>query len=135
MLNIVAGFFPSDSPARTETCVYICVGDPPLFQLSPTILRPVAAFAALVGLAAYATIMLRGPQGLSALQHKRQQIELLEEQNATLQKQIEAKKGRIERLQNDPKTEALEVEKRLGRVHAGDTEFKITGQPVSPVEK
>lgn len=104
-------------------------------QLSPSILRPVAAVAALVGLAAYATIMLRGPQGLSALSEKRHQIELLEEENATLSKKIEAKKHRIERLESDPKTQALEVEKRLGRMHAGDTEFKITGQPVTPAGK
>lgn len=101
--------------------------------LSPSILRPVAALAALVGLAAYATIMLRGPQGLSALSEKRHQIELMEEQNADLQRKIDAKRQRIERLQTDPKTQEVEVEKRLGRVHSGDTEFKITGQPVKPL--
>ncbi len=101
--------------------------------LSPSVLRPLAAVAALVGLAAYATIMLRGPQGLSALSDKRHQIELLEEQNADLQREIDTKKQRIDRLQNDPKTQEVEVEKRLGRVHAGDTEFKITGQPVKPL--
>lgn len=98
-------------------------------MLSPAILRPVAAFAALVGLAAYATIMLRGPQGLSALTEKRRQIRLLEEENANLTRDIDAKKRRIDRLEHDPKTQEIEVEKRLGRVHAGSTEFKITGGP------
>lgn len=90
-------------------------------------LRPLAALAALVGLAAYATIMLRGPQGISAWTEKRHQIQALEEQNADLQRDIEAKKQRIERLKNDPATQVVELEK-LGLVHKDDTQFKITGQ-------
>jgi cell division protein FtsB len=87
-----------------------------------------AAVAALAGLAAYATIMLRGPQGISALQERRRQIRILEEENANLLRDIEAKKHRIERLKNDPKTQEVEIEKRLGRIHSGDMQFKIQGQ-------
>lgn len=94
-------------------------------------LRPVAAVAALAGLAAYATIMLRGPQGLSAWTEKRHEIRVLEEQNANLQRDIDAKKTRIEKLKNDPDTQALELEK-LGFLHQHDTQFKITGQHISP---
>ncbi|MFL6417044.1 MAG: FtsB family cell division protein [Bryobacteraceae bacterium] len=97
--------------------------------MSPAILRPVAAFAALVGLAAYATIMLRGPQGLSALNEKRRQIRMLEEENANLSRDIESKKRRIERLEHDPKTQEVEIEKRLGKLRPGSTEFKIAGAP------
>lgn len=93
-------------------------------------LRPVAAVAALAGLAAYATIMLRGPQGLSALAEKRQEIRGLEEQNANLQRDIDAKKARIEKLKNDPSTQVLELEK-LGFLHQHDTQFKITGQQLN----
>lgn len=97
-------------------------------------LRPLAALAALAGLAAYATIMLRGPQGLSALQQKHQQIRSLEEQNANLARDIEAKKQRIERLKHDPSTQRVEIEKRLGKMPAGATEFKVLGQrtPTQP---
>lgn len=94
-------------------------------------LRPLAAIAALAGLAAYATIMLRGPQGLSALSEKRQEIRAMEEQNANLQRDINAKKTRIEKLKNDPDTQALELRK-LGFVRQHDTEFKITGQHITP---
>lgn len=90
-------------------------------------LRPVAALAALIGLAAYATIMLRGPQGVAALTEKRLEIQALEEKNATLQRDIDAKKLRIEKLKNDPATQELELEK-LGLVHKDDTQFKITGR-------
>jgi cell division protein FtsB len=94
-----------------------------------SLLRPLAAIAALAGLAAYATIMLRGPQGLSALSEKRQEIRSLEEENANLQRDIEAKKQRIQKLKTDPSTQELELEK-LGYVHQHDTQFKVTGQRI-----
>lgn len=84
--------------------------------------------AALAGLAAYATIMLRGPQGLTALSEKRHEIRTLEEQNADLRRDIDAKKLRIERLKNDPGTQQVEIEKRLGKVLPGATEFRESGQ-------
>ncbi len=96
-----------------------------------SLLRPVAALAALVGLGAYAIIMLRGPQGLAALSEKRQLVRSLEEQNANLQRDIEAKKLRIERLKTDPSAQEVELE-RLGFVHQHDTQFKVTGQHIEP---
>jgi cell division protein FtsB len=94
-------------------------------------LRPIAALAALIALAAYAAIMLRGPHGISAWSEKRREIQTLEEQNANLQRDIEAKKQRIEKLKNDPATQELELEK-LGLVHKDDTQFKIAGQHAAP---
>lgn len=88
-------------------------------------LRPLAAVAALTGLSAYATIMLRGPQGLAALQEKRHEVRMLEEQNADLQRDIDAKKLRIERLKHDKDTQELEVRKRLKMDHEGDTVFVL----------
>jgi cell division protein FtsB len=96
-----------------------------------SILRPVAAVAALAGLAAYATIMLRGPQGLSALQETRDEIRTLEEQNANLARDVEVKRERIERLKTDPSTQEVELE-RLGLVHEHDTQFKLSGQHAAP---
>ena len=72
-------------------------------------LRPIAALATLAGLAAYATIMLRGPQGLSALAEKRKQIRMLEEENANLARDVEEKKKFIERLKTDPESVAFSV--------------------------
>lgn len=96
-------------------------------MMLPRYLRPLAAAAALIGLGAYAAIMLGGPQGVSALVEKRQEIRKLEDQNATLARDIEAKKQRIERLKNDPMTQELELEK-LGLLHKKDTQFKIAGE-------
>jgi cell division protein FtsB len=95
-------------------------------------LRPIAIVAALVCLAAYAAIMLRGPQGLSALAEKRREIRALEEQNANLRRDLEAKKLRIERLKTDPGTQEVEIEKRLGKIRPGATEFRELGQHVTP---
>ncbi len=86
-------------------------------------LRPVAALAALSGLAAYATIMLRGPQGLNALAEKHREIRQLQEQNDHIRHENEMKKLRIERLQSDPATQEVELE-RMGFLHQHDTQFK-----------
>jgi cell division protein FtsB len=94
-----------------------------------SLLRPVAALAALSGLAAYATIMLRGPQGLNALAEKHREIRMLQEQNDKLSHEIELKKIHIQRLQSDPATQELELE-RMGFVHPHDTRFQSTDKSV-----
>ncbi len=93
-------------------------------------LRPIAALATLTALAAYAAIMLRGPQGLSALQEKQKQIRTLEEENANLAREIEARKQHILRLDKDRATQILELRK-LGFVGEGDTSFTVGGQKIS----
>ena len=98
-------------------------------------LRPLAALAVLAALGAYATIMLRGPQGLSTLEEKHRQIRLLEEQNATLIRDIEAKKSRIDRLKHDPSLQEMVVHDRLGKMHPGDTDFKQSGQRIPNTTK
>jgi cell division protein FtsB len=92
-------------------------------------LRPLAAIAALAGLGAYATIMLRGPQGLSALSEKHREIRALEEQNANLQRDNDAKRLRIERLQHDTSAQELEVRKRLKMQKEGEVQFVLPTDP------
>jgi cell division protein FtsB len=94
-------------------------------------LRPIAALATLTALAAYAVIMLRGPQGLSALSEKQKQIRALEEENANLSHEVEARKQHIKRLESDPATQVLELRK-LGFVGQGDTQFNVGGQKINP---
>jgi cell division protein FtsB len=93
-------------------------------------LRPIAALATLTALAAYAVIMLRGPQGLRALDEKQKQIRILEEENANLAREIEARKQHILRLDKDRATQVLELRK-LGFVGQGDTTFNVGGQKIS----
>jgi cell division protein FtsB len=97
-----------------------------------SLLRPVAVLAALAGLAAYATIMWRGPQGLSALAEKRRQVQALEEENANLARDNEAKKQRIGRLEHDRSTQELEIRKRLKLQRPGETSFVLPDAPHAP---
>jgi hypothetical protein len=85
-------------------------------------LRPVAALAALSGLAAYAAIMLRGPQGLEALAEKHSQIQSLQEYNDRIKHEIELKQARIQRLNSDRTAQEVELARR-GYMHEGDTRF------------
>jgi predicted RNase H-like nuclease (RuvC/YqgF family) len=100
--------------------------------MSRSILRTLAVVAALAGLAAYATIMLRGPQGISALEEKHRQIRALEEQNATILRNIEARKHRIESLTNDPGAQATAVEKEQRKLRRDQTRFDTPGQRITP---
>lgn len=96
-----------------------------------SILRVLAAVAALAGLAAYATIMLRGPQGINSLEEKHRQIRALEEQNANMIRDIEARKRRIDNLTNDPGAQAVAVEKEQRKVRPGETRFDTPGERVT----
>jgi cell division protein FtsB len=86
--------------------------------------------ATLTALGAYAVIMLRGPQGLSALTEKQKQIRALEEENANLLREVELRKLHIKNLQSDPATQTLELRK-LGFVGQGDTSFNVGGQKIN----
>ena len=97
-----------------------------------SLLRSAAIVAALVGLAAYATITLRRPQGLSALAEKQRQVRALEEANANLARDIAAKKQRIERLKHDPRTQELEIRKRLKLQRQNETSFVLPDRPKVP---
>lgn len=99
--------------------------------MSRSFLRPLAIVAAFAGLAAYATIMLRGPQGLSVLEQKRQQIRTLEVQNADLNRDIQAKKEFIDRLKHDPATQELAIRKHLHKERPGETDFILPKQSTS----
>lgn len=100
--------------------------------MPPSILRPLAALAALAGLAAYATIMLKGPQGLSSLEEKHRQIQSLEKDNADLQRAIEEKKRRIRSLTTDRDAQAIAIEKEQGKLPPGQTRFMTPGQHIAP---
>jgi cell division protein FtsB len=97
-----------------------------------SILRTLTALAVLAGLAAYATIMLRGPHGLAALEESRRQIRALEEQNANMARDIEARRHRIDALKNDRNAQIVAVEKEQKKVPEGQTRFDTPGQRLAP---
>jgi cell division protein FtsB len=80
----------------------------------------------LLAFIAYAAMMLRGPQGLAALNQNRSLVRQLESQNQDLRNEIEAKTKRIEKLTNDPNQQEIEIRKRLDMQKSDETIFKST---------
>ena len=72
--------------------------------------------------------MLHGPQGVGALEEKRKVVRQLEEQNATLLKEIDEEKQLINKLQHDPGTQERFVRERTGKTRPGDTSFVVPDQ-------
>jgi cell division protein FtsB len=98
-----------------------------------SVLRPIVFLFGLIALAAYAAIMLRGPQGLGALGDKRKTVRQLEEQNATLLKEIDHNKKLIDKLEHDPNTQEQYIRERTGKTRPGDTTFIVPDRsPAKP---
>jgi cell division protein FtsB len=81
---------------------------------------------ALVGV--YAAVMLRGPQGILALKQKRSEIRDLQEQNATLSRENQRKRERIELLKKDPE---IEIRTELKLLRPAETTFILPEKPAS----
>jgi len=88
-----------------------------------TMIRRSAYSAALVLMAVYGYIALSGPQGIPALRKKWTEIRQLEEDIANLQRDNQAKRERIHRLETDPAEQEMEIRKRLKLLRPGETSF------------
>ncbi len=94
-------------------------------------IRRIGILAALAIVGAYAFVALRGPRGMPALMEKRREIRELEEQNANLEREIQRKRERIERLKNSPSEQEMEIRKQLKLLRPGETSF-ILPEPAKP---
>jgi cell division protein FtsB len=74
---------------------------------------------------AYAFIELRGPNGIPGLVDKRLQVHQLEVGNEQLHREIEQKQERIQRLQNDPREQEIEIRQRLKLAGPGEKIYII----------
>ena len=83
------------------------------------------AILLVVGLGIYT---LRGSQGIPALMQKKAEIKDLEKGNAALAKEIEEKRTRIKRLQDNPDAQELEIRRQLKLVHPGEKIFNSQDQ-------
>jgi cell division protein FtsB len=77
-----------------------------------SIVKTAYAFIVLCGIV-YAFVALRGPNGIPALIEKRQQVHEYEAGNEQMHREIEQKLDRIQRLQNDPREQEIEIRQRL----------------------
>jgi cell division protein FtsB len=94
-------------------------------------IRRIGILAALAIVGAYAFVALRGPRGMPALMEKRREIRELEEQNANLEREIQRKRERIERLKNSPSEQEMEIRKQLKLLRPGETSFILPEKPQS----
>ena len=92
-----------------------------------------AIFVLLAIVIAYACIAVSGPQGLQALLAKRREIRELEEQNATLTREIEHRRDRIRRLEESTSEQEMEIRKQLKLQRQGETTFILPEGPKEPV--
>jgi len=91
--------------------------------------RRVLFLLGFVLMAAYGYVALRGPQGISALQEKRREIRKMEEENANLAREIQYRRDRIKKLQENPAEQELEVRKDLKLLRPGETSFILPEKP------
>ncbi len=66
------------------------------------------------------------PRGLHAWQDKQRQVQEMERRNASLAKDVERQKEHINRLNNNPAEQELEIRKRLKLLHP-DEKLYIMG--------
>jgi len=94
------------------------------------VLRTIGILAVVALLCAYIYSTLQGPQGISALAAKREEIRALQEENANLKQDVEAKSERIRQLKESQSEQELEIRKRMKLVKPGETVFIITDKHV-----
>jgi cell division protein FtsB len=68
----------------------------------------------------YAFVALRGPNGIPGLIEKRRLVQEYEMSNEQLQREIDQKQERIQRLQNDPGEQEIEIRQRLKLAGPGE---------------
>jgi len=73
----------------------------------------------------YAFVELRGPNGIPGLLEKRRQVHEYEIGNEQLHREIEQKQDRIQRLQNDPREQEIEIRQRLKLAGPGEKIYII----------
>lgn len=73
-----------------------------------------------------------GPQGFQALLEKRREIRELQERNTSMAREIEQRKGRIQRLEGSRSEQEMEIRKQLKLVRPGETTFILPESPAEP---
>ena len=97
--------------------------------------RRFGAVAAIVALTAYGLVFFFGPQGVQALIEKRREIRQLQEQNAVLARENEARKERIRRLAESHSEQEMEIRKQLKLLRPGETTFILPDPPKNSAPK
>jgi cell division protein FtsB len=81
---------------------------------------------------AFGIYTVRGSQGIPSLMKKQAEIQELEKSNTQLAREIESKRAKIKRLQENPEEQELEIRRQLELVHPGEKVFKLQDQDRKP---
>lgn len=77
----------------------------------------------------YGLVALRGPEGVSVLLDKRQEVRQLEEQNAAKAAENERRRERIRRLEQSSTEQEMQIRKQLKLLRPGETTFILPDSP------
>ena len=77
----------------------------------------------------YGLVVLRGPQGVSALLDKRHEVRMLEERNAAQAAENERRRERIHRLEKNPTEQEMQIRKQLKLLRPNETTFILEDPP------
>ena len=90
--------------------------------------RESAYVIALVLVVCFGIYSVRGSNGIPALLQKQAEAAELEKSNVALAKEIEQKRARIKRLEDNPSEQEFEIRRQLNLVHPGETVFQLQDQ-------
>jgi cell division protein FtsB len=91
-----------------------------------------AYLAGVLLLAVYGFVTMRGRDGVQALMDKRERIRRMEERNANLARELEARRDRITRLKESQSEQELEIRQRLKLVKPGEKVFILQDHANQP---
>jgi cell division protein FtsB len=94
-----------------------------------SLLQKAGLLLTVLAIAAYGIIALRGPNGISALAEKREQIRKLQEENASLGADNKRKQERIQLLKTDRAAQEMAIRERLKLLRPGETQFILPDAP------
>lgn len=90
-----------------------------------TIIRRAGLALGLLTASVYVVVALLGPNGVPALLKQRQDLKVLEMQNANLARERDELRYRVDALERDSQTQELEVRRQLGKARKGEIIIKV----------
>lgn len=90
-----------------------------------TLIRRAGLALGLLTASVYVVVALLGPNGVPALLKQRQDLKVLETQNANLARERDELRYRVDALERDSQTQELEVRRQLGKARKGETVIKV----------
>ena len=80
----------------------------------------------------YAAVNLTGPQGVSALFGKWNELERIQRENANLASKLEARKEKLRLLKESAVQQELEIRRKLKRLKKGETIYDVPDPEPEP---